>query len=434
MRQKSALISFVCAAAALWVNAPAAGAAQDIRQQIDEAISKAASFLMQRQHDDGTWRSETYGSLRDDLALTATIAKALSWLPPAFEAQPAAAKATGVLREWITANSKKKHSAVARSPQNNTTSGGVAELRLEFPVYTAAMAAMVLHRSQDPDDLAARDKWLALLRSHQLTENLGWSTDDLSFGGWGYSVRPPRKNFGGGECPPFQSDLSSTLFALAALGLCGVPDDDPVLAKAGLFVLRCQNYCDDEPSRQMKFDDGGFILAPACPIQNKAGAAGTDAAGRQRFHSYGTATADGLRAMLALGFNPDHPRVIPARHWLESHFSTTHVPGTFEPMLQRDRNAPFYYYCWSVAHAFHRLGVQTIQRGDEEIDWPRELALELLRRQNNDGRWINPLTFMKEDDPLVATPLALAALTICREMLPPESENQITTEHTESAE
>jgi len=215
------------------------------------------------------------------------------------------------------------------------------------------------------------------------------------------------------------------MFAIGALRLCGVPVDDPAIRRAASFIERCQNFHDDAAVADSTFDDGGFHFAPGCPVQNKAGIAGTDRHGRVRFHSYGTATADGLRALLSIGLASDHPRIIAARRWLEAHFDATTNPGAFAAALEPDRDAPYFYWCWTVAHAFHRLDVRTIKRGELEIDWAANLARELLRRQNENGSWTNRFSFMKEDDPLVATPLAMAALAICREMIDNKSGSEV---------
>src|SRR5262249_51357884 len=63
-------------------------------------------------------------------------------------------------------------------------------------------------------------------------------------------------------------------------------------------------------------DDGAFFCAPGDPPRNKAGVAGTAHRGRERFASYGSTTADGLRALLACGLPRDGARVTAARHWL----------------------------------------------------------------------------------------------------------------------
>src|SRR5439155_141086 len=78
------------------------------------------------------------------------------------------------------------------------------------------------------------------------------------------------------------------------------------------------------------------------PPRNKAGVAGTDRPGRVRYNSYGSATADGLRALIRCGLAPDHPRVEAARRWLESHFSATSNPGRFTEDREVLRDATYY--------------------------------------------------------------------------------------------
>jgi squalene-hopene/tetraprenyl-beta-curcumene cyclase len=207
------------------------------------------------------------------------------------------------------------------------------------------------------------------------------------------------------------ADLSSTLFALGALGIAGVPASDPAIVKALVFVQRCQNYSE---GTQTAFDDGGFYFTPTDPVRNKAGSPGTDSTGRPRFYSYGSTTADGLRALVRCGLTPGHPRVQAARTWLEKHFSTTTNPGTFEPVREGEREATYYYYCWSLAHAFRSLGVVRIERDGRTIDWAGELSHALIGRQREDGTWINRFSASKEDDPLIATPFAAGAIGLCR--------------------
>ena len=53
----------------------------------------------------------------------------------------------------------------------------------------------------------------------------------------------------------------------------------------------------------------------------------------------------------------------------------------------------------------------------EDCDAVLLLAEELLRRQQTNGSWVNAAVEVREDDPLVATPLAVAALARCRRAL-----------------
>ena len=106
-----------------------------------------------------------------------------------------------------------------------------------------------------------------------------------------------------------ESNLSATVTALEALRAAGITASDPDVRKALLFCERCQNF-GDEPA----FDDGGFHFIYDDGVRNKAGVAGMDRQGRERYVSYGSATADGFRALLNCGLPRDHPRVAAARN------------------------------------------------------------------------------------------------------------------------
>lgn len=63
---------------------------------------------------------------------------------------------------------------------------------------------------------------------------------------------------------------------------------------------------------------------------------------------------------------------------------------------------------WREALFFYRAFVRSKVRPDPAT------ASAVLARQNPDGSFRNPVALMKEDDPLIATGLALAALCLCR--------------------
>jgi hypothetical protein len=50
-------------------------------------------------------------------------------------------------------------------------------------------------------------------------------------------------------------------------------------------------------------------------------------------------------------------------------------------------------------------------------DHAKALAAALIERQKPDGSWINDAVDVREDDPLVATPLAMMALADCQRVL-----------------
>jgi squalene-hopene/tetraprenyl-beta-curcumene cyclase len=125
-------------------------------------------------------------------------------------------------------------------------------------------------------------------------------------------------------------------------------------------------------------------------------------------------TCDGVRALLACGLSREHPRVVAARKWIERNFTVMHNPGTFASDREPIRDATYYYYCWSLAHALVRLNVRDVETPSGSVRWAEVLAEELVKRQETDGSWRNRLSDGREDEPLVATPFAAAALEICR--------------------
>jgi hypothetical protein len=311
----------------------------------EAAIDRGLAFLVAHQSDDGAFRSTTYAAFRDGRATTPLVAMAL-WIradDPRFETSYRRAV------DWIASQPSEVHA---------------------YPVYSAAASLLVLSM---PRNERHRDRIGAL--RHAL------AAEQRSDGGFGYLNEA--------------SNLSTTLFAIGALRLAG-HDDESSFTRARAFVESCQNFGEGP------LDDGGFFFSPGFADGNKAGPAGADDRG-PRFHSYGSMTADGLRALVRLGAPPDHPRVIAASSWLRAHFVPDHNPGEFEPLSESRRDGSYFYYAWSVAHAFNSVG---------ERAFAEPLSRELVARQAMDGAWRNSFTEMHEDDPLVATAFAVASLAI----------------------
>ncbi len=372
--------------------------------RIDASLNSAAEYLVGKQHRDGSWRSETYGIFKDGTALTPFVANAVFFLPDS----PAGTKRSFNQAVRYTVRLVDKKGFVKAGP-----------FGLDFPVLTAASACRILELAdQTPDMTRARKSWLRFLQDRRLSAKLGWKPSDPEFGGWGFAPVIPRKPGPGKPRPQFvESNLVATLFGIMGLRSGKVPASDPSFKEILAFVERCQNY-KEFPDL---FDDGGFYFLPANTddVQNKAGAAGKDGLGRLRFHSYGSMTADGLRALIRCGLPPDHPRVRAARAWLEGFFSASVHPGRWANGRENLRDAHYYYYVWSVAHAFLALNLKEIETPSGKVRWAEALANELIRRQRPDGSWKNNFNDAKEDDPLIATAWASSALAICRLMLQP---------------
>ena len=206
---------------------------------------------------------------------------------------------------------------------------------------------------------AGRDRLLSL----QLTRKQGWDRSHPQFGGWSYAPKP---GSAGTQLAPFQEpNLSATALAIDGLHAAGFQPDHPALAAARKFLDRCQN------------PDGGFFET------------GPSAVGDPQ--SYTSATADGLRALLHCGAAWDDPAPRAALAWLKGHAN----PGD-APDLR-------YYASASLAATARLLS-------DALAESRPTLCRDLAASQEEDGSWHNPAPEMREDDPLVATALAVLAL------------------------
>ena len=304
--------------------------------------------MLDAQSEDGAWRSTTYGAFKDGYSLTPMVLASLMFAPEVEGRAVAYARGVDFAATVVVGD---KLAAGFDAPS--------------YPVYTAALTAVVLSAPQNRRHLPARDVLVRELRGLQLPT-----------GGWGYTSRSRAA-----------ANLSSTLWAVGALRLAGVPGDDADIARARGFVERCQNH----PG------DGGFFHSPDLPDSNKAGEDG----GRPR--SYGSMTADGVRALARVDGDAD--RSAAAVAWLSERFDPERNPGVFPEQDEVRRASAYYYWVWSASHAMLLSG---------QSGWARPLARAVVGRQDDDGGWRNGYTEMREDDALVATSMAMAALSVAR--------------------
>jgi squalene-hopene/tetraprenyl-beta-curcumene cyclase len=378
--------------------------------KIDAAMRRGSAYLLAHQGQDGAFRSEHYAAFKDGYSLSPLALLALWAAPPDPAVTAAFERGLDFVATLITAD------GALRTGLDGPT----------YPYYAIAGTLLALGAAGPAGERheAVRQALIGLLRERQFSEARGWTPADPSYGGWGYYPELPDKNARGGHPDArLTANLSATVFSIGALRLAGVSAEDPALQKARVFVERCQNWgaVSDRPgsttTRDPRFDDGGFFFSPLVPDSNKAGSAGTDAGGRTRYRSYGSMTADGLRALLRLGVPFDHERVQVASRWLAQHFSVEANPGAFPREAELRRASSYYYYVWSAAHALRAMGATEVDTSAGRVHWARALAAALLARQRPDGSWANASMELREDDPLVATPFAMAALGIARMVL-----------------
>jgi hypothetical protein len=343
-----------------------------------QSLALGVDYLLARQSPDGAWRSDVYATFKDGAALTPLVVTALQEAFEAHERNPVVKTAIHKGLVWIAKLSR---------PDGTIDPGPDG---LDYPIYTAALTIQAFSHPSGHDFRKHRDSWVKYLMDRQLTEKLGWQKGEKQYGGWGYCRVLPKKPAPNVIVPPLiESNLSATLFALDALHAAGQLDAETAKA-ASQFVRRCQN------------DDGGFHFIYDDPVRNKAGTAKADPL---TFHSYGSTTADGLRALRLCGLPTDS-----ARAWLAQNFRAETHPGTYVKPHESNREAVYYYYAASVARAFDDHPFQL----PDGRDWAVELSAELAKRQHKDGHWENPVELVRENDPLVATANAMIALAQCR--------------------
>ena len=100
--------------------------------RIDDALRLASKFLIERQGADGSWRSQIYGILRDDLSLTPFVLTALHNMPQDGGAREASVdKGVNFLLTLIDEDGK-----IAAGSNG-----------LRYPTYTAAAASWAVVRA-----------------------------------------------------------------------------------------------------------------------------------------------------------------------------------------------------------------------------------------------------------------------------------------------
>jgi hypothetical protein len=338
-----------------------------------QAIDQGLAYLLKQQGIDGGWHSQTYGQLKGGSSVTALMVSSLSQLPasPRAKCQDAITKALAFLEPGF-----RKKQTVA-SPDGS----------LDFPTYGCALLIAALDRLRLTDKAAGEQRRLAtryLLRA-QLLPNRGFAPDHPAHGGWDF--------LGEGEASGITTgtNISIVAHALEALETDRTPEADQARLAATGWLTRCQQA------------DGGFAFTPE-PMSLNNKAEFLDEA-RTKPRSYGTATCDGIRAWLAVGKTKDDAPVQQAVAWLVKRPALETVPGFEHQPAEADwRRGLRYYYYHSLAVVLPLLPAS------EQASRGQELQRILTGEQQSDGRWQNESDRMRENDPLIATPLCLSTL------------------------
>ena len=326
----------------------------------------AVGFLAARQSPDGAWRSAQSGAFRDGDALTPLVLWALADVRSA----PAECVASGM--RWL---------------ENLTAAqGGRAEPweEIRYPLFTASYAAQVFGKA---GDARRAGFWADVVERLRISSALGWPVNAAACGAWGDAPSPPR--LPPGDAPP--PDMLAPNISATLLGLRAIAADDAALP----FLARCQNFAPG---------DGGFFFAIDDPVRNKAGVAS-----RGRYRSYGSATCDGVLALVACGVASDDPRMRAAFAWLREHAAGARHSGEWPADRADDRESLRYYHAQTFA-AVLALAAKSASMQDWAAEQRRTLTADLLAMQRPDGAWEGACPNSFEDDPLIATAFAIRAL------------------------
>ena len=319
--------------------------------QVRKAIDRAVGYLKSEQRNDGSWRD---------------------WVSPAGGASHAGAVTSLCTLALLNAGVDAKDPAIQRA---------LTQIR-RFPpqsTYATSLQIMALCAAKSPNDLPLIHKLVNWMVSNQVEQG-------PNKGAWSY---PSQRS-------PTSADNSNTQFALLALheaervGVSpSVEDTTRVWRLAKRYWESCQNL------------DGSWSYRKDAP---GAGTGSMTCAGiasmvivSDKINS-GDAQVDGDRILCCgQGDNEDSQRIERGLQWLGRNFSVTTNPGAQRWLL---------YYLYAV----ERVGRMTARRYIGGHDWYREGTDHLISKQDSLSGYFKGVGYA-EDDPLVATSLALLFLS-----------------------
>ncbi len=336
--------------------APAASSQTDAqyRAKVQQSIDKALEWMKAQQ-------SQENGSYGNYPGVTAMALLAFSRSPGRYtdKSGPYISKASA----WLASLAKPDGSIYDENLAN----------------YNTTLSIMALNEVGGGKYAEQVKKGQGYLVWLQNDEDRGFDKDNPNYGGIGYG--------GGG---PDRPDLSNLHFSLEALATTGFVDDQQVFDKALLFIQRCQNSSETN-DQKWAGDDGGFVYRPG---ESKTG--GTA--------SYGSMTYAGLKSLMYAQVDRNDPRVQDVWKWIRNNWSVSGNPGAGDMGL--------YFYWQTFAQALAVWGEPVIEDArDTRHDWFKEMADEIIKRQDSEGFWVNSNPRFWEDNKILATARAVLALS-----------------------
>lgn len=363
-----------------------------------DSLQQAVAYLWSQQSEDGGWHSETHGILRGGEAVSPFVLYALLQVPTDIYPREARQVEAGL--------------AFIRRHINEMGIVGCSDPDvMEYPNYATAYALRILTEQGIPSDSVFISKMTTYLAAQQYEESRGINQEHPAYGGWGFGEQGIPSGYTG------HLDISHTRKILEALNMGKI--DTTRFQKAAHFLALLQKLPEEnrlQPNmrneRQGKGHfDGGFYSSPVIGGVNKGKEIAETDSSTAYFRSYATATCDGLLALLATGAQKTDARVVAAQQWLDTHDSLEFPAGIDPNDPDQWHLTLVLYHLWVRSEVYAQLGGPT--------NWQTRMQTELSKWQHTNGAYYNPDGARnKEDDPLLATAMAIMAMEQIRKTNP----------------
>lgn len=347
----------------------------------EDTLQRGLDWLLSQQQSDGCWRTDAFGQLKEGNASTALVVETLTLLPDPFweKARSACQKGIDFLHPRL------------QSFVSSPSAGGV---RIEYPVYTAALFLAAAQRRFSDATRELNRSLVSLLLKEQRTTANGWKEGRSDLGGWGAWLENPSEP-GAVE----SANVSCTRMALQALRLSNAVTPE-VASNATNFLKHCRP---EPPATQT--GDGFFFTPDQRSTLNKKGTARSQN-DEIKAIPYLPPTCDGILSLLELAapIEADEMQTL-LRVAASMPLEVPPVPPLSEETPPSPVASVFYYGTAALGAVWKRTQ-------SRELNPLRSKTLEILQqRQSKSGSWENPLPWFQESAPLIATSFALQAVS-----------------------
>ncbi|MDA1193955.1 MAG: hypothetical protein O2894_02115 [Planctomycetota bacterium] len=377
-------------------NGPAVGAVapggsgfdEALRAELATSLSKARTFLLAQQEENGGVTDRAVEDMRANVSFTAMAVPALVAATPALAVSEDAA-----IRKALTflVGMQREDGAIVDDPK--------------WTNYCTSAAVAALASARIGEFRQAQSKAMAYLTGSQITDE----KNEGSFGGFPYKDDQT-------------ADGSNAFIAASALESAGLEADSPVRKRMAKFAAGLQNRSESnvfevvvtsgegDERTVVPANDGGAFYRRG---ESKAGMI-KRSDGTWELKSYGSMTYAVLKLMLFAGVGPEDARVKALVGWIANHWTVERNPG-FEQAEDPESAGQqgYFYYLYTVARAldaYERASGEPLVVRDADgrkHDWRAEIARALLSRQAADGSWRNPVDRWMEGMQTLATCFAM---------------------------